>query len=46
MLNGFGPIDLNFSTIRKAVAQVQINEALIRHADLIGHTFEILHNVF
>ena len=35
-----GPIDLHFSAVGKTVAQVKVNEALIRHTCLIGHAFE------
>ena len=39
------PIDLHLAAIGKTVAQVQVNKALIRHACLFGHIFEVLHNV-
>ena len=40
------PIDLHFSAMGQTVAQVQVDETLIRYTYLIGHTLEILHNVF
>ena len=46
MSDGLGPFDLHFAAIGKTVAQVQVNEALIRHTCLIGHALKILHNVF
>ena len=45
---GFGrlePVDLYFAILGKAVAQVEVDQALIGHASLSGHAFEVVHNI-
>jgi hypothetical protein len=45
-LSSLQPVNLHFSAIGQTVAQVQINQTLVRHTSLIRHCFEMLHQVF
>lgn len=40
-----GPVDLHFAVLRKAVAQVQIDQALVGRARLVSHAFEVAHHI-
>ena len=45
-LSRLRPVDLYLPAIRKAVAQVQVNQALVRDASFLGIALEIVHNIF
>ena len=44
-LGGTRPLDLDPAILRKAVSQVEIDEALVGYARLHGHAFEVLNHV-
>jgi len=41
----FGPLDSNSPIACKAIAQIQVDEALVWHAGFDGHALEILDHV-
>ena len=43
--SSFGPVDLHLPAVGQTVAQVQVDEALVRHTGLVSHPFDLLHNV-
>ena len=40
------PVDLNFAVIGQAVAQIQVDQALVGNPCVLCHAFEIDNNVF
>ena len=41
-----GPLDLHLAMLRKTVAQVQVDEALVGDASLASHALEVVNDVF
>ena len=40
------PLDLDLAIVRKAVSEVEIDQALVRNASLRSHALEVLNHVF
>lgn len=46
LAGGLRPVDFDLAVLRKAISQIQVDEALVRHASLFSHAFEIHQDVF
>jgi hypothetical protein len=45
-LSGARPLDLELAILRKAISQIEIDEALVWNARFFGHALEVLNYVF